>query len=49
MDVVITLEDPPEVRVTEVHPIALQDAFALAVDAALRLNRELTRVDGDTP
>lgn len=40
MDVVVTV-DGDELRITDIHPIALRDAIDLAVDAAARLNTRL--------
>ena len=47
VDVEIELGDPVVVRVTDVHPVALADAISHALDAALRLNRELRPTDAD--
>ena len=47
MDVRITLSEDLEVTVTEVHPVALADVFGHALDAALRLNRELRPTDAE--
>lgn len=45
MEVSIELGDPIIVTVSGVHPVALADAICHAVDAALRLNRELRLAD----
>lgn len=45
MDVVVELGDPISLTVTDVHPVALPDAIDLAVAAALRLQRELAKLD----
>lgn len=46
MDLTIVLADPIEVQVTSVHPIDYDAAFTRAVDAALRLSRELQLSEG---
>jgi hypothetical protein len=45
VEVTIELGDPIVVTVSGVHPVALSDAICHAVDAALRLNRELRPAD----
>lgn len=47
MDVEIEVGEPILVRITNVHPVALADAISHALDAALRLNRELRPTDAD--
>lgn len=48
VDVEIELGEPILIRVTNVHPVALADAFGHALDATLRLNRELRPItDGE--
>lgn len=47
IEVTVELGDPILVVVSGVHPIALADAISHAVDAALRLNRELRTTPDD--
>jgi hypothetical protein len=47
MEVTVELGDPIVITVSGVHPIALPDAISHAVDAALRLNRELRTTPDD--
>ena len=47
MDVHVSIGDDLEVLITEVHPVALHDVIGHALDAALRLNRELHPTDAD--
>lgn len=41
MEITVELGDPIVISISGVHPIALPDAITHAVEAALRLNREL--------
>lgn len=45
MEVSVTLEDIGELTISNVHPIALQDAVNYAVNGALLLQRELAKTE----
>lgn len=41
MNITITLDDPVEVRIDEIHPVNLQDAPTIAVEATVELAQRL--------